>query len=669
MKLIRIVRLVNSFIVVLWSVAPLAAGDSVASVRIDTDPLFQEIPSVYSASKYEQKVTKAPASISIVTADEIKKWGYRTFGDILNSLKGFYNTNDRNYGYAGARGINMPGDYNSRLLLLIDGHRFNDNIADQFDTSEGFPVDLDIVERIEVVRGPGSSLYGANAFLGVINVITKRGRDQHGANVKASYGSNDAYKTNVSVGDRFHNGLETFLSGTFYNSQGFKNLYYSEYDNPETNNGWSVGNDAEQAKKLIAKASFGDFALEGLYVNRNKTMPTAAYDTVFNNPNLHTVDQATFVELKYDHTFENQLNVQSRLSYNNFRTNGYYPYDYSAANTPDVILNKDVVYGEWWRAEWEASKILWEDHRLTIGGQYQDNFHQFMTNYDVATYLSSDDSTYQWAAFIQDDYSILESLTLNAGVRLDYFSIFGESVNPRVGLIYNPWQNSTLKLLYGTAFKAPNQYELNYAADSGDFTTVHNQNLRPEKLETLELILEHYFSSQLRAELNVFESDIHGAIGLTSVGINQLQQQNVGHYDTHGIEAQLENNWLNGWQGRISYSWQQTRNINENKSISNSPQHMVKFNMIAPLWSDKVFLGFETQYMSARNTPSGGEVSGHVVSNLTLFTQKWIKGLELSSGVYNLFDQRYFDPASDAFRQNGIQQDSLTFRVKASMDF
>ena len=279
-------------------------------------PLFQDIPSVYSASKYEQKVTKAPASVSIVTADEIKKYGYRTFGQILSSLRGFYNTQDRNNGFAGARGFGLPSDFNSRLLLLIDGHRFNDSMLDAFSTTETFPVDIDIIERIEVVRGPSSSLYGTSAVFGVINIITKRGRDQNGANIKYSYGTNDAHKTSFSYGDRFSNGLEAFITGSYFSSQGYDKLFYKEFDNPATNNGLSINNDDEQARKLMAKASYGDFSLQGLYVNRKKNVPTASFGAQFNNPNENGKDQATFVELKYDHTFENQLNVQSRLSYN-----------------------------------------------------------------------------------------------------------------------------------------------------------------------------------------------------------------------------------------------------------------------------------------------------------------------------------------------------------------
>ena len=666
MKVVGLCSLVMGVALVFLQNKALADEFSTAtSPLISSD--YKDILSVYSASKYEQKVTKAPASISIVTADEIKKWGYRTFGDILGSLKGFYNTSDRNYGYAGARGLGVPSDYNTRLLLLIDGHRFNDNIFEGFNTSEGFPVDLDVIERIEVVRGPGSALYGSNAFLGVINVITKRGCDQHGANVKASYSSNDTYKTSASFGSRFKNGLETFLSGTFYNSQGFNKLYYSEFDNPATNNGLSVNNDAEEAKKLIAKATFGDFSFEGVYVKRNKDVPTAAYSTLFNDSNYNVVNESTFVELKYDHVFENQLSLQSRLSYNNFRFTGDYPYSDTKTSSTNVFINKDASYGEWWRAELEASKVVWQDHRLTLGGQYQDNFNQFQTNYDSETHLAVNASTYQWAFFIQDDYSITDRLSINAGVRLDYFSIFGEAVNPRLGLIYNYWQNSTVKLLYGTAFRSHNQFELNYS--DGGSSAIPSNNLQPEKLDTLEFIVEHYFTAQLRAEFNVFHTDIKNIIALTQLESGLLQQQNFMNANSNGIEVQVENNWLNGFQGRMSYSWQQTIDDRTHERLSNSPEHMVKLNFIAPLWIDKVFLGFETQYMSGRKTSSGGDVNDYIVSNVTLFTQKWLKGLELSSGVYNLFDQRYFDPGSDVHRQNGIQQDSLTFRVKASLDF
>jgi iron complex outermembrane receptor protein len=414
----------------------------------------------------------------------------------------------------------------------------------------------------------------------------------------------------------------------------------------------------------MAKLAFGDFSFQGLYVNRRKDIPTASFDTLFNNKTENTTDEAAFYELKYDHTFDNQLNIQSRLSYNWYRYKGNYPVDKSDP-IPFIGINKEISDGQWWRAELEASKVFWQDHRITLGGQYQDNFHQFQTNYDIATYVSSDANTYQWALFLQDEFSITEQLTLNAGVRFDYFSIFGSTVNPRLGLIYNPYRNSTVKLLYGTAFRAPNQFELNFIGAG----IVASSGLQPEKLETVELIFEHYFTQQLRAEFNLFHTDINKIIFLTTLDNGDLQHQNVGNIDSNGLEIQLEQLFDNGFQGRVSYSWQENRDKATRQRLANSPEHMVKFNLIAPLWADKVFAGFETQYMSGRKTTSGGHVGDYVISNLTVFTQHWMKGLELSAGVYNLFDEQYFDPASDAHRQNAIEQDGLQFRLKASIDF
>src|SRR6202451_3985020 len=150
------------------------------------------IDSVYGASGFKQKVTEAPASVTIITAEDIQRYGYRTLADILRNVRGFYVSYDRNYSYLGVRGYGLPGDYNSRIELLIDGHRLNDNIYDAALIGTEFPMDVDLIDRVEVIRGPNSSLYVASDFLGVINIITKRGRDLQKVSVAgevASYGT------------------------------------------------------------------------------------------------------------------------------------------------------------------------------------------------------------------------------------------------------------------------------------------------------------------------------------------------------------------------------------------------------------------------------------------------------------------------------------------------
>ena len=195
------------------------------------------IDSVYGASGYQQKVTEAPASITIITSDEIQRYGYRTLADILRNVTGFYVSYDRNYSYLGVRGYGLPGQYNSSITLLIDGHRLNDAIYDSATIGTEFPIDVDLIDRVEVIRGPNSSQYVASAFLGVINIITKRGRDLQKVSVAGEIASYGTYEGRVSYGNKFASGLELLLSGSFYDSHGQDRLFFKEFDNPGTNNG------------------------------------------------------------------------------------------------------------------------------------------------------------------------------------------------------------------------------------------------------------------------------------------------------------------------------------------------------------------------------------------------------------------------------------------------
>ena len=262
-----------------------------------------EVASVYSASKYSQKVTEAPSSVSIVTSEQIQRYGYRTLADILSSVRGFYLTHDRNYTYVGVRGFARPGDYNTGVLLLVDGHRINDNVYDQALLGREFPIDVDLIERVEIVRGSSSSLYGTNAFFAVINVITKRGRDVKGVEVSGEVASLGTYQGRLTYGNKVTDDFELMLSGTHYNSRGKRQLYFSEFDTPETNNGIAVDADDEKAESFLANISFRDFTLHGTYGSRDKRIPTASFLTVFNDRRTRTTDRRGYVDLQYAHTF------------------------------------------------------------------------------------------------------------------------------------------------------------------------------------------------------------------------------------------------------------------------------------------------------------------------------------------------------------------------------
>ena len=179
-----------------------------------------------TASKFSQEITRAPASVTVVTAEQIRQHGYRTLAEVLSSVQGFYTTYDRNYTYIGVRGFARPGDYNTRVLLLVDGHRLNEPVYDMAPIGTDFPIDVSLIDRVEVIRGPGSSLYGTSAFFAVVNVLTRTGAAVPGARVDASLGSLATRRATVSLGHVFGNGNEVLVAGSGYDSAGGSQLYF-----------------------------------------------------------------------------------------------------------------------------------------------------------------------------------------------------------------------------------------------------------------------------------------------------------------------------------------------------------------------------------------------------------------------------------------------------------
>src|ERR1035437_9124982 len=199
-------------------------SDDVSNFSLDS---LLTIP-VKSASKYWQDIMDAPASVSIITSQDIKDYEYKTIYDVLQNVRGFYLSNDRNYSYLGVRGFSRPTDYNDRILVLINGQRLNENVYGSADFGNGNYPDLSTIEQIEIVRGPGSVLYGNNAMFAVINIIPKSGADINALKINAEYGSRQYKKIVMSYGNKFNDGLDLLISANAGDIKG-DNLYYSEF--------------------------------------------------------------------------------------------------------------------------------------------------------------------------------------------------------------------------------------------------------------------------------------------------------------------------------------------------------------------------------------------------------------------------------------------------------
>ena len=644
---------------------PKTADDALANLSLE-DLVKVKVQTVYGVSKHEQALTEAPSAVTIITKEDIKLFGYRTLADILNSVRGFYVTSDRGYEFIGIRGVNRPGDFGGRILINIDGHRLNDPIYDSALCGREFPLDIDLIERVEVIRGPGSSLYGNNAFFAIVNVITRQGRDigGHGVELSGTGGSFDSATGRFSFGNKFKNGVETLLSGTWYASAGDPKLFYPEFQ--ATHGGLVRNFDGEVARSLYASVSYAEFSLEAVYGRRDRELPTAAYGTVFDDKRTTILDERAYLELRYHHD-DNDWHVLARTYVDHYAFDGTYPYATDEPTGPGVVVEKEQPLAHMLGMELQLGRTLAENHRLTFGLEARYDFQVRQLDYDVnppEMYTNETTSPANFGVYVQDEYSPVKNLTLNAGIRFDYFTTFGTTVNPRAGVIYHPRPSSTFKALYGQAYRAPNLYELDYH----DATYMANPNLRPETIRSYELVWEESVSKSYRVSGSLFYEQIKSLITQVddSNAANSLDTifQNDKGDTVRGGEAELEAHWAHGLRGRWSYTLAQAQDSATGRTLSNSPRHVGKAQLAVPMYKEKVFAGLELQAMSSRTTVEDKKLGPVAVANLTVFGKELAKNLEFSAGVYNLFDQRYCDPVGPDFVQDRVRQDGRTFRLK-----
>ena len=642
--------------------SPLAAAGHADPTQLSVEELLDV--SVYSASKFAQKTTEAPASVTIVTAEDIRAYGYRTLADILKGVRGFFVTYDRNYGYLGVRGFERPGDYDSRILLLVDGYRVNDTIYDTAGIGTEFLLDVDLIERLEIVRGPGSAIYGGNAFFAVINVITRRGRDIGPLEASVEGGSWGTDKERLATGGR-DGGLEWMVSGSRYRSEG-QDLYFAGYDDPSTNNGRAEGLDGDEYEKVLSKVSGAGLSLTAGYSHRTKHVPTASFGAQFGDPRLETTDQWAFADLDYAHRLSPVWELAPHVSYSRYLYRGTYPIDY-----PPLTLNRDRADAQWWTTE---VKLLgrFRRHQLVTGVEYQDSFQQDQINYDedpYASYLDSRRRSQRSGVYLEDEFAVAAPLRVTAGARFDHYSAAGDALSPRLAIVWTPLDSTTVKVLGGGAFRAPNQYELYY----GDGTTLKpNPNLDAEEIATWELVGEHYFDSNFRLTADVYQSRIRNLIDqVIDPNDGSASFQNLGRVQGRGAELELERVWTGERRARLSYARQKTRDLISGMELTNSPRHLAKLNLAAPLPWHIAGVGAELQYTSSRKTLAGASAGGAVVANLTLTRAFLANHLTLSGSLYNLLDKEYSDPArpEHAPELDQIPQDGRHFRLKLSYDF
>lgn len=591
-----------------WLLSRAVAAEDLTSV-----PFEQLLETqVVGASQFSQQLIDAPSAVSVVTAEDIRRYGYRTLAEILNNMRGLNLSFDGIYYFPGGRGYGMPGEYAGRLMLRIDGLPVADNIFNQIYLGEDGLLDTELIERVEYAPGPGAALYGNNAFLGVINVVTLRGRDLNGGKVAMTTGSNQERKVRASWGERLDNGAEWLVSASTSQAD-LPNIHYDNYFLRDDLNG----------QRLFIKGSQGAWSLEGAFAERNQQELTIPLGLRSNFS-----DRNTFWKLGND-TDHGTYSSSIRLSHGSY----LYRNAFRQSIEGERDFTEDTSFdGQWWDLEGSVSSTAFTGHRLVLGSGYRNDYRQ--DQHTRQYYPSSDEyeesqshgSAQTYSLFSQDEIELPYDLSLNLGLRVDRRSSEDTAMRsaPRASLMYTGLTDTTLSLSYGSAIRfASRNEETAQDVPSGE----------SERVTTTEFVAD-YRRGDFRVVGSLYRYRITDPI-------RRFSDPTLEWIDSLGAELEAQWQWRLV-QLRASHALQRSRD-NLDRSLVNSPRHLSKLQASLPLVGEHLRASLAARYVGERLVTPDTSVSGYAIADLTFTSEAFLPGISATAAVRNLFDRHYKD--------------------------
>ncbi len=648
-----------------------------AQVKLDVE--LTEALEVGAASRRIENVEDAPASISIIPKYELVGMGYPTIAEALRGVRGIYVDDDRSYQSLGIRGLGRPGEYGSHVLVLVDGHPTNEN--DSGGAAVGFDArtDLDDVERIEVVRGPGSALYGSSAFFGVINLVT-HGRDRP-THVEAGM---SAVEYGVLRG-RLHAtykidddaGFWVSLSGA--RSPDGRDFTFAEFA-VDGATGASIGNDGFNAGTLTGRAWWKTVTAQWLYTDRKKHIPTGVSDTGFPSRLTNYEDRHGFFELKIEPKLGDVLwTTRAHANVYLFDDKLDYAFDTGPTGAPTGGPYIDSFRGAWFGLEERFLIPVGKTLQLTAGaeGQYHALTRQHTETAAGEVLLSRNDPYTVGAGYVVADWTPSPVVKLSPAVRLDYYSTTGFSLNPRLAIVLHATPETTTKLLAGKAFRAPSIYALYYQSDRQRAP----ESLKPENVYSAELELSQRLSKVLTATVAGYASYVRDLIELTGGGSAadpSFYANSSQPILATGIEAEVRRDFRR-WMFAAQMSVQRTRYLAPNGSdghdprldhvgeVPNSPNVLGSLKASVPISQRTLVVTSRLTYVGPRwdrsdraGDPPQQKIDGAAIWDLVFTGEAERLSLRYGIGIYNLMDTRWHSPISPEYRMKTMVQNGRT---------
>ena len=646
------------------------------AIANDEDALAQiygDEQTISIAAGISQPISKAPAVASVITASDIRRMGARDIVDVLETIPGVHVARDTisNSPIITFRGI--YSESNAQVLMLINTipitNLFRGNRGQVW---AGMPVES--IARIEVIRGPGSAIYGAEAFAGVIDIVTKDAKDINGSSFGVRAGSFDSQDAWFMHGKNYA-GFDVALMAEFGTTDGHHENVDSDFQTMSdallgTNASLAPGstNNGRDNIDLRLDVQRDNWTLRGgLQRRRNVEVgfgvggaldPYTQYDSDRLNADL------TYKNLHVSDSW----GVQAQVSYLNVTqeidedTILFPPGAYLVLPPPAApvgpfangVIGNPEVWEKHWRFNSHVEYSGLDDHALRFGVGYSTSeIYRVRESNNFSGVLV--DVTDTDAAFLpekhrdnkyfmmQDVWSIADDWELTTGLRHDNYNDFGSTWNPRAALVWSAGYDTSVKFLYGQAFRAPSFAEFR---NRGNPVALGNDELDPEKIESFEVAVISTPVNDLTFGANVFYykwDDIIQFIPDATTGTSTAE--NIGEQNGYGFELEME--WVPNSDFLVSanYAYQDSENSNDENS-GNAPKHHINLQgnwQFFPGW----YLAPAVNFIIDRERSSGDardDLDDYAVVDLTLqnrtFNNKW----EVAAGVRNLFNSSPEEP-------------------------
>lgn len=660
---------------------------------LDMSPAELANISVAIASGTSRPIAQSAAVTSVITAEQIAAMGATELHEVLETVPGMHVTiqpvtNDYSYTMRGIR-----NETNSEVLLMINGTRFS--VPYQGTHMAGMIMPVENIQRVEVIRGPGSALYGADAFAGVINIVTKKAADIDGLNVGARGGNADTKSAWGQYGGKWqgwdiagslqysHNGadpdriikadaqsqIDQLLATHASLAPGpmqTQNERWNGHLNLQRKH-WDLGFWAfNESDYGFRSGAFGALDNKGKG-NGSNYLADIRYSTE---------DDLQDWELQAHASF---LHTDVSADIYGFPPGSTLPLDASGNVTGQpALINAFVPFPNGLRfvagfkntvPSFELTSIYkgFSNHiiRMITGFRYEELNTREARNYGVGianlggplqnltgtpfTFLD-DHHRDIWSAAFQDEWQFAADWHLTTGLRFDHYSDFGSTLNPRAALVWDVNEQFTGKLLYGQAYRAPSfleQYQQNSTLFLG------NPNLSPETIATTELAFDYHPSKTLRTALSLYHYEIHDLISGPIASSATLTEQNTSGQDGYGSEFEWDWKFLPDWNLRGNYAWQFARNEATHTRVSNVPEHHV-YSALAwnflPKWQIQTQINWIGHRLS--NPGDNRQLKDYETVDLTLNAKKLMGYLDLTASARNLLDARGTEPATASYPYN-----------------